>query len=159
MNCAGLFASLERIALEMSLRLSRRAEEQATPLVLVLTGWGSWVSAFRAGPLAWAEDLVQDIVRDGTRAGVTVLISGDRDVVTARYFAAVPNRAFFPNGSTEESRLAWPRIPDVARIRGRAVVFGPLTGSPGSVAQFYAGRRDGGEDSDSKGTRRPALQD
>ena len=129
---------VERIALEMSLRLSRRAEEQATPLVLVLTGWGSWVSAFRAGPLAWAEDLVQDIVRDGTRAGVTVLISGDRDVVTARYFAAVPNRVFFPNGSTEESRLAWPRIPDVPRIRGRAVVFGPLTGSPGSVAQFYA---------------------
>ncbi|MBT2536668.1 FtsK/SpoIIIE domain-containing protein [Arthrobacter sp. ISL-69] len=129
---------LERIALEMSLRLSQRVEEQATPLVLVLTGWGSWVSAFRAGPLAWAEDLVQDIVRDGTRAGVTVLISGDRDVVTARYFAAVPNRAFFPNGSTEESRLAWPRIPDVARVRGRAVVFGPLTGSPGSVAQFYA---------------------
>ncbi|MEV7136183.1 FtsK/SpoIIIE domain-containing protein [Arthrobacter sp. NPDC093128] len=129
---------VERIVLEMSLRLSRPAEEQATPLVLVLTGWGSWVSAFRAGPLAWAEDLVQDLVRDGTRAGVTVLISGDRDVVTARYFAAVPNRAFFPNGSTEESRLAWPRIPDVPRIRGRAVVFGPLTGSPGSVAQFYA---------------------
>ncbi len=129
---------LERIAQEVSLRLSRRAEERATPLVVVLTGWGSWVSAFRAGPLAWAEDLVQDIVRDGAGAGITVLISGDRDVVTARYFAAIPNRAFFPSGSTEESRLAWPRIPDVTRIRGRAVVFGPLTRSPGSVAQFYA---------------------
>lgn len=129
---------LQRIEVELSLRLRRPVEEQAPPLVLVLTGWGSWVSAFRAGPLAWAEDLVQDIVRDGARAGVTVIISGDREVVTARYFAAVPNRAFFPNGSTEESRLAWPRIPDVARIRGRAVVFGPLTESPGSVAQFYA---------------------
>jgi S-DNA-T family DNA segregation ATPase FtsK/SpoIIIE len=129
---------LERIVVELSLRLSRPAEARAPRLVLVLTGWGSWVSAFRAGPLAWAEDLIQDIVRDGARAGVTVLISGDREVVTARYFAAVPNRAFFPKGSTEESRLAWPRIPVVARIRGRALVFGPLTGSPGSVAQFYA---------------------
>lgn len=131
---------LERIAMELTQRLSRPAEgEKATPLVLVLTGWGSWLSAFRAGPMPWAEDLAQDIVRDGARAGVTVLISGDREVVTARYFAAVPNRAFFPTGSTEESRLAWPRIPDVARIQGRAVVFGPLTGSPGLVAQFYAG--------------------
>ncbi|WLQ06645.1 FtsK/SpoIIIE domain-containing protein [Arthrobacter oryzae] len=128
---------LERIALEMSLRLNRPAKEVAPPIVLVLGGWGSWVSSLRAGPLAWAEDLVQDIVRDGAKAGVTVLIAGDREVVTARFFASVPNRAYFPTGSTDEGRLAWPRLPDVTRLRGRAVVFGPLTGSAGSVAQFY----------------------
>ncbi|MDV8146502.1 FtsK/SpoIIIE domain-containing protein [Arthrobacter sp. B10-11] len=128
---------LERIALEMSRRLNRPAKGISPPIVLVLGGWGSWVSSLRAGPLAWAEDLVQDIVRDGARAGVTVLIAGDREVVTARYFASVPNRAYFPTGSTDEGRLAWPRLPDVTRLRGRAVVFGPLTGSPGSVAQFY----------------------
>ena len=129
---------LQRIAAEVALRQGRPAEHHVPPLVLVLNGWGSWVSALRAGPLAWAEDLVQDIVRDGAKAGISVLISGDREVVTARYFAAVPNRAFFPTGSTEESRLAWPRIPQVARIPGRAVVFGPLIGSPGLEAQFYA---------------------
>lgn len=129
---------LERVALELSLRLSRPAEALAPPIVLVLAGWGSWVSSLRAGPLAWAEDLVQDIVRDGARAGVTVLIAGDREVVTARYFASIPSRAYFPTGSTEEGRLAWPRLPDVALIRGRAVMFGPLTGSPASAAQFYA---------------------
>ncbi|CAN7418672.1 FtsK/SpoIIIE domain-containing protein [Arthrobacter sp. LjRoot78] len=129
---------LERVALELSLRLSRPAESLPPPIVLVLAGWGSWVSSFRAGPLAWAEDLVQDIVRDGARAGVTVLIAGDREVVTARYFASIPSRAYFPTGSTEEGRLAWPRLPDVALIRGRAVMFGPLAGSPASAAQFYA---------------------
>ncbi|WP_209748289.1 MULTISPECIES: FtsK/SpoIIIE domain-containing protein [Micrococcaceae] len=130
---------LERVALELSLRLSRPAEEAARPpLVLVLAGWGSWVSSLRAGPLAWAEDLVQDIIRDGAKAGVTVLLAGDREVVTSRYFASVPNRAFFPTGSTEEARLAWPRLPDVSAVRGRAVVFGAFTGSQGSAAQFYA---------------------
>jgi S-DNA-T family DNA segregation ATPase FtsK/SpoIIIE len=129
---------LERIALELSLRLSRPAEAVRPPIVLVLAGWGSWVSSLRAGPLAWAEDLVQDIVRDGAKAGVTVLIAGEREVVTSRYFASVPNRAFFPTGSTEEGRLAWPRLPDVAAVRGRAVVFGAFTGSQGSAAQFYA---------------------
>lgn len=129
---------LERISLELSQRLSRPVAELPPPILLVLAGWGSWSSAFRAGPLIWAEDLVQDIIRDGTRARITVLISGDREVVTARFFAAVPNRAYFPTGSTEESRLAWPRIPDVARVKGRAVVFGAFAVSAGSVAQFYA---------------------
>ncbi|MFF1382705.1 FtsK/SpoIIIE domain-containing protein [Arthrobacter sp. NPDC058288] len=129
---------LERVALEISLRLSHSAEDVRPPLVLVLAGWGSWVSSLRAGPLAWAEDLVQDIIRDGAKAGVSVLIAGDREVVTSRFFAAVPNRAFFPTGSTEEGRLAWPRLPGVAMVRGRAVVFGPFTGSQGSAAQFYA---------------------
>jgi S-DNA-T family DNA segregation ATPase FtsK/SpoIIIE len=129
---------LERVTLELSRRLTPAAVALPPPILLVITGWGSWSSAFRAGPLVWAEDLVQDIIRDGTRAQVSVLISGDREVVTARFFAAIPNRAYFPAGSTEESRLAWPRIPDVPRIRGRAVVFGALTARDASVAQFYA---------------------
>ena len=128
---------LERVALELSHRLRRPMEERRPPIVLLISGWGSWVSAFRAGPLAWAEDLVQDIVRDGAGAGITVLMSGDREVITGRHFAGIPNRAFFPKGSTEESRLAWPRLPDVPRIRGRALVFGPLTDALGSAAQFY----------------------
>lgn len=129
---------LERISLELSLRLGSPAAELPPPILLMLAGWGSWSSAFRAGPLIWAEDLVQDIIRDGARARITVLISGDREVVTSRFFAAVPNRAYFPTGSTEESRLAWPRIPDVDSVRGRAVVFGAFAASAGSVAQFYA---------------------
>jgi DNA segregation ATPase FtsK/SpoIIIE, S-DNA-T family len=129
---------LERVALELSRRLGPAGAELPPPILLVITGWGSWSSAFRAGPLIWAEDLVHDIIRDGARAQISVLISGDREVVTARFFAAIPSRAYFPTGSTEESRLAWPRIPDVARVRGRAVVFGALAPRDGSVAQFYA---------------------
>jgi S-DNA-T family DNA segregation ATPase FtsK/SpoIIIE len=132
---------LERVALELSVRLSGPTESLPPPIVLVLSGWGSWVSSLRAGPLAWAEDLVQDIVRDGAKAGVTVLIAGDREVVTARYFASIPNRAYFPAGSTDEGRLAWPRLPDIPLIRGRAVMFGPLTVSPASSAQFYTAPR------------------
>lgn len=147
---------LERISFELSLRLSRPAAELPPPILLVLAGWGAWSSAFRAGPLIWAEDLVQDIIRDGARARITVLISGDREVVSARFFAAVPNRAYFPIGSTEESRLAWPRIPDVARVRGRAVVFGAFAASAGSVAQFYTRPEPGA--AGKAGLREPAVR-
>lgn len=128
---------LERIAQEMHVRLSRQGDGADPPLILVVSGWGSWASALRAGPLVWAEDLLADIVRDGPKAKVTVLISGDRELVTARFFATVPNRCFFPTGSSEESRLAWPRLPAVSSAKGRAIAFGSLAKGSPSAVQFF----------------------
>ncbi|MET3949667.1 FtsK/SpoIIIE domain-containing protein [Arthrobacter sp. UYEF36] len=131
---------LQRVSEEMTRRLGDGRTAGRPALVLALCGWGSWVSAFRAGPLAWAEDLVQDIVRDGARAGITVLVSGERELVTSRFFAAIPNRIFLPAGSTEEGRLAWPRLPVIGAAAGRVVVFGPIcvASSPsGHVGQLF----------------------
>ncbi|HEX9087936.1 MAG TPA: FtsK/SpoIIIE domain-containing protein, partial [Arthrobacter sp.] len=131
---------LERVVEEMTRRLGTAHTSDPPALVLALCGWGSWVSAFRAGPLAWAEDLVQDIVRDGARAGIIVLVAGERELVTSRVFAAVPNRVFLPAGSTEEGRLAWPRLPVIEAVSGRVVVFGPVSAasSPsGHVGQLF----------------------
>ena len=127
---------LQRVAEEVTARLGVPASTPRPPLVLVLSGWGAWVSGFRSGPLAWAEDLVHDIVRDGSRAGITVLVSGERELVTARFFAALPNRIYFPAGSTEEGRLAWPRLPTLEPIPGRVAVFGPFV--PASLATGHA---------------------
>ncbi|MFF1881038.1 FtsK/SpoIIIE domain-containing protein [Pseudarthrobacter sp. NPDC058196] len=127
---------LERLTRELGRRLSRPAARDV-PLVLVVSGWGSWVSAFRSGPLAWAEDLAQDLARDGARAGITLLLSGERELVAARFYGSIPNRFYFPFGSTEESRAAWPRMPSIPPVAGRAVAFGPAaTGGP-AVCQFY----------------------
>ena len=89
---------------------------------MVRVGWAS-----RPPARADGEDLVQDIVRDGARAGITVVVAGERELVTARFFAAVPNRIFLPAGSTEEGRLAWPRLPVTEAVAGRVVVFGPMS--------------------------------
>lgn len=130
---------LERLSDEVSRRLSRSAATPAIPLVLAISGWGSWVSALRAGPLLWAEDLVHGLVRDGQGAGVAVIVSGDRELVTARFFSAVPNRIYFPRGASEESRLAWPRMPDIPAVPGRAVAIGALAGNRQGVCQLYTG--------------------
>ncbi|BCW67729.1 hypothetical protein NicSoilB4_24920 [Arthrobacter sp. NicSoilB4] len=132
---------LERLSEEMNRRLSTAHRASAPSLVLAVCGWGSWVSAFRSGPLAWAEDLVHNLVRDGARAGITLLIAGERELVTARFFAAVPNRIFLPAGSTEEGRLGWPRLPVLDAGPGRVVVFGPMSAasSPaGHAGQLFA---------------------
>ncbi|WP_427117434.1 FtsK/SpoIIIE domain-containing protein [Pseudarthrobacter scleromae] len=127
---------LERLDREMAARLSR-TDHGGVPLLLAISGWGSWVSAFRAGPLAWAEELVQDLVRDGARAGITVIISGERELVTARFCGSLPNRIYFPTGSNEESRTAWPRMPSTAALKGRGVAFGSIACGTASVCQLY----------------------
>jgi DNA segregation ATPase FtsK/SpoIIIE, S-DNA-T family len=127
---------LERLVRELGQRLGQPLAKQV-PLVLVIVGWGSWVSAFRSGPLTWAEDLVHDLVRDGTRAGITVLVHGERELVTARFFGAIPNRFFFPAGTSEESRAMWPRMPAMPAVTGRAAAFGPVSGGGPVVCQFY----------------------
>ena len=99
---------LERLAGEMIRRLGAPGISRPR-LVLAVCGWGYWVSAFRSGPLARGEDLVQDIVRDGAKAGIAVLISGERELTTSRLFGGIANRIFFPAGSSDEERLAWPR--------------------------------------------------
>lgn len=133
--------TLQRLAHEQSLRLARPAlATRDTPLVLAIAGWGSWVSAFRAGPWGWAEELVNDLVRDGGRAGITVLISGQRELVTSRFFAALPNRVYFPAGSSEDSRISWPKLPSTTPAIGRAVAVGALASGNTAVCQFYAAR-------------------
>jgi S-DNA-T family DNA segregation ATPase FtsK/SpoIIIE len=129
---------VERLAAEMSQRLSRLPAASGPPLVLVISGWGSWLSALRAGPLTRAEDHVQDIIRDGRPAGITVVISGDRELVTSRFFPAIPNRIFCPRGASAESRLAWPKMPDLPPLPGRAVASGAVTAGHQAVCQLYA---------------------
>ncbi|MGN7249525.1 FtsK/SpoIIIE domain-containing protein [Arthrobacter sp. SAFR-014] len=128
---------LERLAAEASGRLSQLPAALGPPLVLVISGWGSWLSALRSGPLTRAEDHVQDIVRDGHRAGITVVISGDRELVTSRFFPAIPNRIYCPRGASAESRLAWPKMPDLPPIPGRAVASGTLSAGRQAVCQLY----------------------
>ncbi|WP_461171842.1 FHA domain-containing protein [Arthrobacter sp. Z1-9] len=129
---------LERLKKELARRLGQGGGQGEVPLVLVISGWGSWVSAFRAGPLAWAEDLVQDLARDGGRAGIIVMVAGDRELVNSRALSAFPNRLYFPTGSNTDSRVAWPRMPATAEIKGRAVVFGPVSGAVPAVCQLYS---------------------
>ncbi|MEV8039077.1 FtsK/SpoIIIE domain-containing protein [Arthrobacter sp. NPDC080082] len=116
---------LARLSEEMARRLAASSAPTAA-LLLVVHGWGTWVSAFRSGPYAWAEDLFQDLIRGGPGAGITVIVTGDRELVTARFFASLPNRIYFPATATLESRLMWPAVPKVRAIAGRVIASGPF---------------------------------
>lgn len=128
---------LKRLSEEMARRRQAGTyRHSSSRLVLIVAGWCSWAAALRAGSLAWGEDVLKEIVRDGNSLGVTVLVSGERELVSSRFFAAIPNRAYFPTGSTEESRFHWPRFPEVEPMPGRGVAVGNFVQGTTSVAQF-----------------------
>ncbi|MGO4143753.1 FtsK/SpoIIIE domain-containing protein [Paenarthrobacter sp. YAF11_1] len=128
---------LKRLAEEMGRRRTGNdAGRAAKPLALIISGWCSWATAFRAGTSAWAESLVQDIVRDGRPLGITVIICGERELVSSRFFGGIQNRAYFPSGSTEEARFHWPRLPEVEPFPGRAVATGNFVNGEAVVTQF-----------------------
>ncbi len=130
----------ERV-LERLVERRGREEDHVPHIVLVITGWGRWTGQFRNSRTAAGEEDLHMLVRDGARNGVTVLIAGDRDVTTSRFFPLVPNRIYLPLDAHQDTTMTWPRLPPLDPVAGRGLAQGPITGSWGDgVCQLVLGR-------------------
>nr|WP_231703433.1 FtsK/SpoIIIE domain-containing protein [Arthrobacter sp. zg-Y179] len=108
----------------------------APGMTLIITGWARWCAAFRNGRGLSGEDDLADLIRDGERADICVVLAGDREVLNARFFPLVPNRMFFPADASAETLLAWPRLPPMDRVKQRALVQGRCGTTEGLSAQL-----------------------
>ena len=72
-------------------RRTGATEGRPAPVVLVLDGWDRFLDAYRDVAGGRACDLVLRILRDGPGAGVVVLLTGDRSVLTGTVAAEVPD--------------------------------------------------------------------
>lgn len=81
---------LERIGDEVD-RRTGRGDQQGAPVVLALDGWDRFVDSYRDVDGGRARDLVLRILRDGPGAGVVVLLSGDRSLLSGAVAAEVPD--------------------------------------------------------------------
>ncbi|WP_336712666.1 FtsK/SpoIIIE domain-containing protein [Arthrobacter sp. USHLN218] len=108
----------------------------AVPLIVLLSGWGRWASAFRDGRLGWAEESLLHLARDGAAAAITLCLSGDRELAVGRMLGMAPNRLFFPAFAGPEALMAWPKLPVMEPFPGRALVHGPLVPAAEAVAQL-----------------------
>lgn len=114
-----------RTAARLLLRLIETAASTDAHLGVFVTDWGRWVAALRSSPWPWAEDSVGELVRR-SRPNLAMVLGGERELLTAPFMAAIPNRLFLPFGASSESRLLWPRIPRFTPFPGRAVILGPI---------------------------------
>ncbi|MER2135044.1 MAG: FtsK/SpoIIIE domain-containing protein [Arthrobacter sp.] len=105
-------------------------------ITVLVSGWGRWQEALRAGRLSGAEDLLLGLIRDGAAADICLLMTGSRELAAARFFQLIPNRLWFPAGLSEDALLGWPRMPELQPLPGRAFVQGPVVRGtvPGAAA-------------------------
>ena len=59
-------------------------------------------------------------------AGVVLIASGERELLASHVMAGIPNRLYFPKGASSESMMAWPKLPALIGLPGRALATGPL---------------------------------
>ncbi|TKV29700.1 FHA domain-containing protein [Arthrobacter sp. NamB2] len=117
--------------LERLTALPSVSTRDAPQIVLAISGWGRWVSQFRNLRSSRAEEDLYSLVRDGARRGVSVVITGDRELTTARFFPLMPNRIYLPLGAHQETIMTWPKIPSLDAVAGRGFAQGRITGSSG----------------------------
>ncbi|WP_159618067.1 FtsK/SpoIIIE domain-containing protein [Arthrobacter zhaoguopingii] len=142
---------LLRLAAVVIERLSAPAVCGTPPILLAVSGWGRWAGTFRSRRFSAAEDLLHDIVRDGPAAGVSLVITGERELTAARFLGQVPNRVYLPLGTPPEVTAGWPRLPPVDPVPGRGVAvgrfgtarFGPVLVDDGAPAQLTVQPRAG----------------
>lgn len=113
----------------------RPGAPSSSGITLVVSGWGRWQDAFRSGRFPNAEDELLGLVRDGEAADICLVINGNRELPGARFFQLIPNRLWFPAGLADDALVAWPRMPPMEPLPGRAFVQGRIGAPAGAVAQ------------------------
>lgn len=108
----------------------------AANIGLVIAGWERWMAVLRQSPWAFGEEILTDLLRDGGRAGITVLLSGNKDLASSRCMSLIPARIFLPLGASPETLMTWPKLPAMSALPGRALVLGGFAGPAGGVAQL-----------------------
>lgn len=115
-----------RTAAHLVQRLTETARScSESMLVLCISDWGRWATALRSSPWHQAEDAIAELIRFGHQ-NLLVVIGGARELVTAPFLASIPNRIYLTHGSSAESIMLWPRLPQFDPVPGRAAIAGPL---------------------------------
>jgi S-DNA-T family DNA segregation ATPase FtsK/SpoIIIE len=126
-----------RLASRIIDRVADGAAAEDFPLILVVSAWGNWITAFRQSPQASAEDRLLDLLRGSAPREITLVLSGERELSSSRAFGAVPCRLFFPLGVTAEAQLGWPTLPSGTAAPLRAIAAGPLSPRGPIAAQCF----------------------
>lgn len=137
---------LQLLATPADAAMEQAAHSQTTPNellapgarryeILICTNWDKWATAFRASPWHWAEDLMQQLLRD-TSGKTTILVTGGRVLFGSPMMSEIPNRLFLPHGSSHDSTMLWPRLPMGQTQPLRGTIFGAANASiSGSTAE------------------------
>lgn len=99
--------------------------------LLLVSGWGKWQAADQMAPNVTLEHDLITVAEQVIRLGVTVMISGSRELALGRIASRCPHRIYLPYATSEDERNLWPKLKSVDALPGRGVLLSPDVASPG----------------------------
>lgn len=116
------------------LLLQLAASDRTDPLVLVVSGLGSWAQVLGPGTHALLETALGAFARTAQSPGRALVLCGDRELAGSRIASLCETRWYFPRGAGPEILVGWPKLKQVAPIRGRGLLLAP--GEPETGTEF-----------------------
>ena len=129
-----------RTAAHLVRRLGQTAGASGQTLILGISDWGRWAAAFRSSPWHEAENGVTALIRF-SQPRVVVIVGGGHELISAPFLPSIPNRIFLSFGSSSESTMLWPRLPQFTSVPGRGAIVGPVNNAvsvPGAESMHIA---------------------
>ncbi|WP_300343958.1 FtsK/SpoIIIE domain-containing protein [Nesterenkonia sp.] len=106
------------------------------PLLLVVTGYSQWAALAQSSAAAgWEHDL-GTLAAEGPQGGISVLLSGGRELAVGRLAGRIPHKVYLPFASSQEVTYLWPQLRTCEPLPGRGVLISPSVGSPGLTVQL-----------------------
>ena len=112
----------------------------AAPRLLLVTGLAEWASVLGPAAFAQLDDRLTALARRAASSSLSVVVAGDRDLTSSRFFSLAEHRVYCPYGLGPETVLGWPRLRRVRPVPGRAVWVSPGAEPPGVAVQLLEHR-------------------
>lgn len=130
---------LDRLCAELT---SRRMEDRrrGPPMVLVVTGYARWMSHFKTG--REVEHQLGVLAAEGPSVGLTLILSGGRELAVGKLVGRFRDRIYLPLGSGEDVTYLWPKLRSTAPLPGRGVLLSATVPSPGLTVQLVTALPD-----------------
>ncbi|WP_192595330.1 FtsK/SpoIIIE domain-containing protein [Nesterenkonia lutea] len=108
------------------------------PLVIVISAHARWHAV---GQLSGAEGLehrLSTVLGEGAGHGVSLVVSGGRELATGRLGSRISRKVYLPYGVPEDTQYLWPKLRATDPLPGRGVLLEAKEGSPGRTVQLVS---------------------
>ncbi|GAA3051132.1 FtsK/SpoIIIE domain-containing protein [Nesterenkonia aethiopica] len=105
-------------------------------IVVLVSGYPQWHQSLQGPSGGMLEHLLGTLISDGADVGISVLLSGGRELASGRVGSRLPRRIYLPHGVSQDTQMLWPRLRPVDPLPGRGVLISPGHPSPGVEVQL-----------------------
>ncbi|GAA1171338.1 FtsK/SpoIIIE domain-containing protein [Nesterenkonia xinjiangensis] len=105
-------------------------------IVLVVSGYPQWHQASQGPGGGQMEHLLGTLISEGADVGISVVLSGGRELSSGRVGSRLPRRVYLPHGVSQDTRMLWPKLRPVDSLPGRGILLDTDHPCPGAEIQL-----------------------